>query len=221
MSSWSKTHVAVAVAAALVSTSAGAGPAGGGSVRGRVTGEQLDVATVVVYLEGASLRRTVPAKQPVINQSGKQFSPRVLPVVKGTTVVFPNQDPFMHNVFSLTKGNEFDLGYYRKGGTGKAVKFDNAGSVDIYCNIHPSMAATILVLENDYYVRPAADGSFALADVPPGTYDLVLWTPYIKPVRRKVVVDATHAPVVELQVPRATRSDAHLNKENLPYGRYK
>ena len=48
-------------------------------------------------------------------QRGKQFIPRVLAVPVGSTVHFRNDDEVFHNVFSLTRPNDFDLGLYRSG----------------------------------------------------------------------------------------------------------
>ena len=83
---------------------------------------------------------------------------------------FPNGDPFLHNVFSQSTARKFDLGSFKKGET-KDKEFPNAGVVDVYCNIHPEMAATILVLPNNRHTRAAADGSFVIDGVPAGHVD--------------------------------------------------
>src|SRR5215472_7706967 len=66
-------------------------------------------------------------------QKGKQFTPHLLVVPTGSSVEFPNLDPFYHNVFSLFNGKRFDLGLY-EAGTSKIVRFDREGASYIFCN---------------------------------------------------------------------------------------
>src|SRR5207244_5516540 len=104
----------------------------------------------------------------------RQFRPRVIVVPVGTTVNFPNLDPFNHNVFSSDSGNAFDLGLY---GRGEATnhRFTRAGLVRVYCNIHPRMSGFVVVRDNGWFAQPGADGSFSIPNVPPGTYMLKAW----------------------------------------------
>src|SRR5205085_7860224 len=100
--------------------------------------------------------------------------PRVIVVPVGTTVNFPNLDPFNHNVFSSDSMNSFDLGLY---GRGEAAnhRFTRAGLVRVYCNIHPRMSGFVVVRDNAWFAQPGADGSFTIANVPPGTYTIKTW----------------------------------------------
>jgi plastocyanin len=129
-----------------------------------------------VYVESAPAAGAVapPAGKPSLNQFQMVFRPLVLPVTAGTTVDFPNNDNLYHNVFSYSQPGEFDLGRYPKGKK-RSVRFDEPGIVNVYCDIHSYMFATIIVLDNPYFALPADDGSFAIAGVPEGTYDLTFW----------------------------------------------
>jgi plastocyanin len=80
----------------------------------------------------------------VVSQKGKAFSVKKLKVKVGDSVKFVNEDPFSHNVFSLSPTKGFDLGSYPTGGA-KSVTFDKAGTVDVECAIHPDMAMSIEV----------------------------------------------------------------------------
>ncbi len=79
-----------------------------------------------------------------VGQKDKQFTKKSLTIKAGDTVKFTNQDPFFHNVFSLSELKTFDLGSYPKGQS-KSVTFDKAGTVDIECAIHPNMQMKITV----------------------------------------------------------------------------
>ena len=193
----------------------------GGVVRGKVKlPPSADPTAVYVYLKGAGLARTVPKTPIVIRQKNKQFGPRVLAVVRGTTVDFPNDDRIMHNVFSRSTGNLFDLGHYNRG-TSKSMTFKKAGTVDIYCNIHPQMAATVLVTDNDFVTPVDASGGFELTGVPAGSYEVVAWMPSSVASPQPVAVKAGATAEVALELAAPTPRGQHLNKDQQPYGRYK
>lgn len=131
-------------------------------------------AGVVVWLEGADLPRTPPGEAPVLDQRNLTFSPRVLAVEVGTTVVFPNNDRVFHNVFSFRDGKRFDLGLYPVGAV-KQVAFDRTGVSRIFCNIHPQMAAYVVTVDSQIHAVSDKDGSFTLPEVPAGTYTYRAW----------------------------------------------
>lgn len=108
-------------------------------------------------------------------QKDKMFTPHLLVVPTGTSVDFPNQDPFFHNVFSLFNGKRFDLGLYESGTT-RAVRFDRDGVSYIFCNIHPEMGAVVLALSTPYYAVSTADGSVVIHGVLPGSYRIHVWS---------------------------------------------
>ena len=108
-------------------------------------------------------------------QKDKQFTPHLLVVPRGSSVEFPNQDPFFHNVFSLFNGKRFDLGLYESG-TSRAVRFDREGVSYIFCNIHPEMGAVVLALNTPYYAVSNSAGTVTIHNVPPGSYRLHVWS---------------------------------------------
>ncbi len=145
---------------------------------------------VVIYLEGP-----VPAdKNPdavatlQIEQLDRRFSPDMVVVPVGSTVTFPNMDPIFHNIYSLSKPKSFDLGSYDKGDTRK-VAFPKPGIVEIYCHLHPNMAATVVVTPNRWYTRPDRNGQYRISDVPPGQYTLVAWHKSAGFFRKSVVIE--------------------------------
>jgi plastocyanin len=135
-------------------------------------------ADVVVWLTPEHKMEPLPAPsatpQYTLVQKDKQFSPHLLVVPTGSTVDFPNLDPFFHNVFSKFNGKNFDLGLY-EAHSRHSVKFDRDGVSYIFCNIHPEMGAVIVTLSTPYYGISTRDGSVVLHDVPPGGYRLTVW----------------------------------------------
>jgi len=81
-----------------------------------------------------------------VGQKDKQFTQEKLSIKVGDSVTFTNDDPFFHNVFSLSPAATFDLGSYPQGES-KSVTFDEPGEVHIECAIHPSMQMVIEVEE--------------------------------------------------------------------------
>jgi len=79
-----------------------------------------------------------------VTQTDKKFSTAKLKVKVGEAVSFKNEDPFFHNVFSLSDAKTFDLGSYPKGQS-KSVTFDKPGTVEVECSIHPEMKMLIEV----------------------------------------------------------------------------
>ena len=148
---------------------------------------------------------------PQIVQRQKHFVPDLVAVTAGQKIAFPNADPILHNVFSLSPTRKFDLGSYRKGDS-KEKQFPTTGVVDVYCNIHPEMAATILVLPNRRFARVGADGRFAIDGVPPGTWSAFAYTRLAtKPASATVTVTAGGAAEVTFALVRGADA-AHQNK---------
>ena len=168
------------MSAVLVGSLAGIAPATAqaGHVSGRITIQEKnnspspDLGDAVVYLEGQGVS-LAPARFE-ITISDKTFSPHVLVVPVGTTVAFPNHDPFDHNVFSVSDSNSFDLGLYGRG-EGKATVFRYPGLVRVFCNVHPRMVALVQVMATHHFAQAGADGSFTISGVEPGTYKLHVW----------------------------------------------
>ncbi len=132
------------------------------------------VSGAVVWIPGSSAPTQATAPAPRIASKDKRFDPRIAAVPAGTTVEFPNFDRIHHNVFSLTQTAAFDLGLY-KNGASRAWKFERPGLVRIYCNIHPQMAALLMVVNGALYAQTGGDGVGLVSGIPPGRYGVQVW----------------------------------------------
>lgn len=139
--------------------------------------------TLVYFVPATGNVAPLPGHYTVFTHD-RHFDPRAMAVPLGSTVTFTNLDDFRHNVYSLTPGSSFDLGY-QPGGSSDAHTFTHAGLVLISCHVHRAMALNLLVVPTRFVVRLAADGSFALR-VPAGPGTLYIWNPRARPVAMSV-----------------------------------
>ena len=89
------------------------------------------------------------ATEHVVDQQSKSFrmagqKVEAITINAGDTIRFKNEDPFFHNIFSLSDLKTFDLGSFPKGQS-KTVSFDTAGMVEVECAIHPEMYMEVTV----------------------------------------------------------------------------
>ncbi len=198
-------------------------PAGGATLTGSVAlvsggAPRPDASNAVVWIEGAPRTGAGPgAAKAEMKQASKRFQPRVLAVPKNATVAFPNDDPVYHNVFSVSGGNRFDLGLYRSGAT-KSRKFEEAGLVRVYCNIHPQMVGFVMVVDSDYVAVTGPDGAFRFDNVPPGSYVVKAWHEETGETSQPVTVrpDA-NAPLALRLDASGFKAEPHKNKYGKDY----
>lgn len=192
--------------ALLAALLAAAAPAAGGELEGRVRlaveGVSLaDVGPTVAWLEAVEgTLAYAPARgEPRIRQKDASFDPPFLVVPAGQTVAMANDDTIYHNVFSYSRPNDFDLGLY-PAGEQRAVTFRQPGVVRVYCSIHESMRALVLVVPSPWYGRVAPSGAFRIRGVPPGRYRLRVWNDRLPAVERIVEVGEARPASVELAI---------------------
>jgi len=181
--------------------------------------EAGDITDAVVFFEPDNgTRGHLPPDTATMLMRHKRFRPHVLAVTIGSSVSFPNDDPILHNAFSTSPGNQFDLGLYRNGAS-KRVTFRHGGLVRVFCNVHHQMFAYILVLDTPYFMHVQADGKFDLHGLPSGPGELVIWHPRTSVWRRHLASLAAALSTIRLRVIR-TGVPAHFNKYGKPYKKH-
>jgi len=204
-----------------------------GAQEGRVEGQVVlsrngksvhNASGAVVWLTATKgdVPRPVADKVFRLTQKNKHFEPHLLVVPINAAVLFPNQDPFFHNVFSVYEGTRFDLGLYESGSS-REVRFTRPGPSYIFCNIHPEMSAVIMVMTTPYYAITDAEGNYSIDNLPPGEYELSVWyesaqADQLKQLQRRIVVSEGLTRVAALTIPAApSLAVNHKNKYGQDY----
>jgi len=147
-----------------------------GTIHGKVSGVSGESVVYVEAVPGKTF--PAPTQHVTIDQKGLMFVPHITAVEQGTTVEFLNSDSVAHNVFwPSISGNKklgHNLGTWPKGQR-QSFKFDNPGVVSLLCNVHPEMAAYVIVSPTPYFAETNAAGEFKIENVPDGAYSVTAW----------------------------------------------
>ncbi|MBI5308259.1 MAG: hypothetical protein HZB37_08030 [Planctomycetes bacterium] len=167
----------------------GVSHAGGGTVTGTVTVPLPKFKKdCVVYIETVSGNWPLTAGAQ-INQKGLVFIPHVLPIVVNTAVEFLNHDNVLHNVFTPDKiAEKFNLGTWPPGEV-KTYTFQQLGAAVLLCNVHAEMEGYVVILQNPFFAVTDENGSYTMKDVPPGSYNLLVWNKKYKGKPKQIVVN--------------------------------
>ena len=182
-----------------------------------------DYSGVVVWMERVGAPLPAPRGRTVkIVQKAKRFIPHVTAIPVGATVDFPNLDLIFHNAFSNFAGQPFDVGLYPPG-TSQKVHFVRAGVVRVFCNIHPTMSAVIVVAPTPYIAVSAKGGEISIPGVEPGEYLLRVFherssEQTLRALERKVIVNGSPVSLPPITVSESGYIEApHKNKYGKDY----
>ncbi len=165
-------------------------PVAAGDLHGKATCKGVsDCADAVVYV-AAIPGKTFPApkEHAKIDQKNLVFTPRVLPVLVGTTVDFLNSDAVLHNVFTPDAcADRFNLGTWPQGQT-KSHTFQKECAAVLLCKVHVEMEAYVVAVPTPYFATAQADGTYRISDLPDGSYTVKVWHPKLKTAGKPVTV---------------------------------
>lgn len=166
----------------------------------------LPVEDAAVVLEPLSGKIPQPKTQASIEQRDRDFVPYLSIIQKGAAVSFPNRDKLKHHVYSFSPAKTFEIKLYA-GQPAQPVVFDKPGEVSLGCNIHDWMEAHVLVVDSPWFGKTGTDGIARIAQVPAGSYRLLLWHPRQKTavVMPNVKISAKPAQRTELAIDVAPR----------------
>jgi plastocyanin len=166
-----------------------------GNIVGNVTTKPAALMSqAVVYLEDGP-KEDQPAHLQTVTIANRQmnFIPYIAVAAVGAKVVFTNEDPFPHNVFS-PDNDKFNMGNIPQNGAHVRV-FKSPGAYSLLCNLHPGMLGYLLVTPSAWYARADAKGHYTMKHVPNGTYHVTAWAPRQAPVTDTVTVADADADV--------------------------
>lgn len=175
----------IGLVAALV-----ASPLFAGDIHGKVHCKGVrNSADAVVYVTAVAGKTfTAPEKHVEVDQINMEFKPHVLAVLAGTTVDFLNSDALMHNVFTPDAcADKFNLGTWPQGQK-RSYTFKKECVATLLCKVHPEMEAFVVVSPTPYFAVTKADGSYAIPNVPDGSYTVKVWHPKLKGTQKSLTV---------------------------------
>lgn len=155
----------------------------------------------VVSLNGVTKGKPVTAGSIELRNRNCAFVPHVITATVGQTLDIVNEDFFLHDAHAwLGQRTLFNLAIPR----GRTVrhKLADAGLIHINCNVrHTWMHAYLFVADHPYHTATRADGTFTLADVPPGTWRLTAWHEMLGAIEWDVTVPADGAATADITFP--------------------
>lgn len=167
-----------------------------------IVGADGSLANVIVELVGTFPDTPVPSDTVSIDQRGCIYRPRVVALRAGQTLQVRNDDGGLHNVHGVsTDRDTFNVSQPFKGMV-NTFRPRDAGVLQLKCDVHTWMVAFVGVVNHPYFAVTGPDGTFALRNVPEGSYELRAWHERLGTITssvrvipaREVTVDITYAP---------------------------
>ena len=148
------------------------------------------LGNAVVFIKGIKKGKPLEKQTVHLNQKDCVYVPHVQATTKGSKVELQSRDPIMHNVHGKMRGGRmiFNVGMP---GTDTVIKkkLRREGIAEITCDAgHTWMLSYIYIFEHPYFAVTGKDGKFELTDVPPGTYEVVVWHEKLGETKMKVTV---------------------------------
>jgi plastocyanin len=174
-------------------------------------GANNGLADVVITIKGVPKSSGESAAPAVLDQHGCLYVPTIMAVQTGQKVLVKNSDPTMHNVHVIPgadSSNKEANKAQAQGAPDITFSFPTAENfLKFKCDVHPWMFAWVTVVDNPYFAVSGKDGSFKIANVPPGKYTIEATHRKAnggKPMSKEIEVKDGGAPVAfTLEVPKA------------------
>jgi hypothetical protein len=149
------------------------------------------VKSVVVYLSDVAAGKTMDREvKPVLDQRECNYVPRLQVVPLHSTLLIKSSDLILHNVHSFLNGSTIiNVAVPPQKGLALGRKLDRPGGQQLKCDVHGFMRGGIFVADNPYFAVTAEDGTFAILDVPAGTYTLNTWHEAAGSIAQEVTVE--------------------------------
>lgn len=146
---------------------------------------------VVVVKASKGKKLDVPAANPVFDQKTCEFHPHILAFPAGSTIDVVNSDGILHNIHTFSTTNPATNQAQPKFKPKIQIKIDKAEwPIKVQCDAHGWMSAYWLSMDQPYFAVTGADGSFKIADLPAGDYEVEVWHEVLGKKTEKVSIKA-------------------------------
>jgi hypothetical protein len=166
---------------------------GSGSKSEEVVVKDGKLQNVFVYVKSGLPNNSFEPSgpEPALDQSGCSYHPHVVGMHNKQKIKIVNSDQTTHNVHPLPKENR-EWNESQPSGVPPLIKEFTKKEIliPVKCNIHSWMKAYIGVLDHPFFAVSAADGSFKIAGLPPGEYEIEAWHEKLGTKTMKVKVEA-------------------------------
>jgi len=154
--------------------------------------------SVVVFIADITAGKAWPEAPDgyLLDQRGCFFEPYIQVVPRGVDLQIENSDPVLHNVHGYERIDAsrrrtlFNLGQPDKGIIVRPLRPRRGQQIGLECDAHDFMLGWIFAADNPYAVVVDSSGQFEIPDIPPGTYTLGAWHPFLGVVEQEVTVTA-------------------------------
>lgn len=157
--------------------------------------ENSGLKDTVIALQSVKKGKPFPTKMQVFNIDRCHSDKYVIGVRNGENILIENKDPIRHEIVTY----EINSSDYVDQKSNKAIikktsqirsafVSEDTDEFLIKCNLHPFLQTRGFMVENPYYAISDAEGNFSLKDVPPGTYEVHAWHPFIPILKGTVTI---------------------------------
>jgi plastocyanin len=143
-----------------------------------VVGSGSTLQNVFVYVKDGLGDRAfpVPSTPVVLDQKGCRYVPHVLGIQVGQNLEILSSDNTLHNVHAIPEQNrEFNKAHQMAGIKHTHTFSTKEVMVPFKCDVHRWMNAYVGVVDHPFHAVTAANGTFELKGLPPGTYTIEAW----------------------------------------------
>lgn len=143
-----------------------------------VVNENGTLANVFVYVKSGldGMTFPTPSERVVLDQVNCRYVPHVLGVQTNQPILIRNSDDLLHNVNPEPKNSRsFNVGQPKKDMETERSFPAAEVMIPVGCDVHGWMSAYIGVVDHPYFATTGENGSFELANLPPGEYVVEAW----------------------------------------------
>ncbi len=147
----------------------------------------------------------MPEADVLLDQKGCWYFPHVQGMRTGQSLSIKTSDPTAHNVHGYAKVNRSFNRSQPAGAANVSIRMrrDEASPpMKVKCDIHPWMNAFVAVVDHPYFAVTGDDGSFELANLPPGTYTIEAWHETYGTMEQKVTIADKESQALEFTYPK-------------------